>query len=139
MEKAKGYIYVSILSEHFNISLSAFQAFSKIPKQPQDVFTCSKSKIETSEQSVKSLQCLQQKHKNMSWHILVSLLLILNIFQTFSSVYVADFQQVNVCWDITALDYTFHILFCKFMLYNNKIIFIMYNNMLYYNLSIMYC
>ena len=33
--------------------------------------------------------------------ILVSLLLTLNIFIPFSSVFIAAFEQVNVCWDET--------------------------------------
>ena len=30
--------------------------------------------------------------------VLVSLLLPLNVFKTFSSASIADFEQVNVCW-----------------------------------------
>ena len=34
--------------------------------------------------------------------VLVSLLLILNIFPPFFSVYIVDFEQVNDCWEIHA-------------------------------------
>ena len=35
--------------------------------------------------------------------VLVSLLLTLNTFNNFFSVYIVDFEQTNVCWEISKL------------------------------------
>ena len=40
------------------------------------------------------------KYVDVSDVVLVFLLLILNIFHTFFSVSIVDFEQVNVCWKI---------------------------------------
>ena len=40
-----------------------------------------------------------ERHQNVYDVILVSLLLILNIFLTFFSISIAQFKQVIVCWE----------------------------------------
>ena len=40
----------------------------------------------------------QKHHNNVIGVVLVFLLLILNIFYTFSSAFIVDFEQVNVSW-----------------------------------------
>ena len=40
----------------------------------------------------------------------MSLLLTLNLFHTFSSVCIADFEQVNVSWDFGNIDFGSHFL-----------------------------
>ena len=55
----------------------------------QPAITCSKLTIETLEQGVKYTNGV----------VLVSLLLTLNIFHTFSSVSIVNFEQVNAGWD----------------------------------------
>ena len=49
----------------------------------QTVFTCSKPKMQTSEQCVQTIETPE------------SIFLTLNIFHTFFSVFVVDFKQVN--------------------------------------------
>ena len=75
---AKKYFTCRILS--YNLSVLSWTLF------PIQTFTCSKSTVETLEERVK---------KDV---VLVFLLLTLNIFYTFSSVSVDDFEQVNASW-----------------------------------------
>ena len=70
-----------------------FQAFLRVS---QRAFTCSKLTVETREQGVKSAQSQQKRYQNgIIDFVLISLLLTLNIFYTFSSVSFVDLEQVN--------------------------------------------
>ena len=62
-------------------------------------FTCLKSTKKTVGNGVKYVQKLQQRHQNdVNDIVLVSLLLTLNISQTFFYYFIGDFEQVNVDW-----------------------------------------
>ena len=62
----------------------------------QPEFTCSKSTIEALEKGAEI--CSKLAIKTQRRHSL-SILLTLNIFHTFSSVSIVDFEQVNASWD----------------------------------------
>ena len=63
-------------------------------------FTCSNLTIETPGKGVKYVQSKQKKHQNdVNDVVMVFLLLTLNIFDTFLSDSIIDFEQVNVSWE----------------------------------------
>ena len=63
----------------------------------QLAFTCSKSQIKALEKGVKYVQSYQYKHLNdINGLVLVFLLLLWTYFTSFSSVSIANFEQVNV-------------------------------------------
>ena len=63
----------------------------------QQIFTCPMSTMETLEKGVKYVQ----RHQNEVVDVaLVLLLLTLNIFHTFCSVFIGNFEHVFFCLDI---------------------------------------
>ena len=63
----------------------------------QQTFTCSKSTIEAIEKDVTYVQSLQKRQQNDVINIvMVDLSLTLNIFHTFFSAFIVDFEQLNV-------------------------------------------
>ena len=63
----------------------------------QQTFTCSKSTIEAIEKDVTYVQSLQKRQQNDVINIvMVELSLTLNIFHTFFSAFIVDFEQLNV-------------------------------------------
>ena len=63
----------------------------------QQTFTCSKSTIEAIEKDVTYVQSLQKRQQNDVIDIvMVDLSLTLNIFHTFFSAFIVDFEQLNV-------------------------------------------
>ena len=63
----------------------------------QQIFTCSKSTIEAIEKEVKYVQRFQKRQQNDVINIvMVDLSLTLNIFHTFFSAFIVDFEQLNV-------------------------------------------
>ena len=63
----------------------------------QQTFTCSKSTIEAIEKDVTYVQSLQIRQQNDVINIvMVDLSLTLNIFHTFFSAFIVDFEQLNV-------------------------------------------
>ena len=76
-----------------------------MPRTPftQLIFTCSKATIETLGKGVKYFKINNNKDTRTTPFIFIvnfvmSLLLTLNVFYTFFSVSIADFEQVNVSW-----------------------------------------
>ena len=62
----------------------------------QQTFTCSKSTIEAIEKDVTYVQSLQKRQQNDVINIvMVDLSLTLNIFHTFFSAFIVDFEQLN--------------------------------------------
>ena len=65
------------------------------------MFSCLKSKMETPEQCVKSVQSSQYKQrKEVTDVFLVSLLLALNRFQFFFGVFTVNLEHTNAGWVI---------------------------------------
>ena len=63
----------------------------------QQTFTCSKSTKEAIEKDVTYVQSLQKRQQNDVIDIvMVDLSLTLNIFHTFFSAFIVDFEQLNV-------------------------------------------
>ena len=63
----------------------------------QQTFTCSKSTKEAIEKDVTYVQSLQKRQQNDVINIvMVDLSLTLNIFHTFFSAFIVDFEQLNV-------------------------------------------
>ena len=63
----------------------------------QQTFTCSKSTKEAIEKYVTYVQGLQKRQQNDVINIvMVDLSLTLNIFHTFFSAFIVDFEQLNV-------------------------------------------
>ena len=63
----------------------------------QQTFTCSKSTIEAIEKDKTYVQSLQKRQQNDVINIvMVDLSLTLNIFHTFFSAFIVDFEQLNV-------------------------------------------
>ena len=63
----------------------------------QQTFTCSMSTIEAIEKDVTYVQSLQKRQQNDVINIvMVDLSLTLNIFHTFFSAFIVDFEQLNV-------------------------------------------
>ena len=62
----------------------------------QLAFTCSKSQIKALEKGVKYVQSYQYKHLNDMIDLVLVFLLLWTYFTTFSSVSIANFEQVNV-------------------------------------------
>ena len=72
----------------------------------QVAFTFRKSTMKTPEQCINSVRRKQYRHQNVEV-VLVSSLLILNRFHTFSGVSVFDFEQVNAdCFNIKGTRHT---------------------------------
>ena len=71
-------------------------------------FTCLKSTTETQGKGVKYVPRLTiKKHQNNVIDVvLLFLLLALTDFASFSSIYIVDFEQVNVSWDGIAIYHT---------------------------------
>ena len=62
----------------------------------QLAFTCSKSQIKVLEKGVKYVQSYQYKHLNDMIDLVLVFLLLWTYFTSFSSVSIANFEQVNV-------------------------------------------
>ena len=62
----------------------------------QLAFTCSKSQIKALEKGVKYVQSYQYKHLNDMIDLVLVFLLLWTYFTSFSSVSIANFEQVNV-------------------------------------------
>ena len=62
----------------------------------QLAFTCSKSQIEALEKGVKYVQSYQYKHLNDIIDLVLVFLLLWTYFTSFSSVSIANFEQVNM-------------------------------------------
>ena len=62
----------------------------------QLAFTCSKSQIKALEKGVKHVQSYQYKHLNDMIDLVLVFLLLWTYFTSFSSVSIANFEQVNV-------------------------------------------
>ena len=62
----------------------------------QLAFTCSKSQIKALEKGVKYVQSYQYKHLNDSIDLVLVFLLLWTYFTSFSSVSIANFEQVNM-------------------------------------------
>ena len=63
----------------------------------QQTFTCSKSTKEAIEKDATYVQSLQKRQQNDVINIvMVDLSLTLNIFHTFFSAFIVDFEQLNV-------------------------------------------
>ena len=86
--------------------------YVKTPYLTQQAFTCSKSTIETLEKSLKYVQSYQWRYqKDVIEVVLVSSLLTLNYFKSFSSFPIVDFEQVNIWWENYLTFYSFDISF----------------------------
>ena len=62
----------------------------------QLAFTCSKSQIKALEKGVKYVQSYQYKHLNDIIDLVLVFLLLWMYFTSFSSVSIANFEQVNM-------------------------------------------
>ena len=62
----------------------------------QLAFTCSKSQIKALEKGVKYVQSYQYKHLNDIIDLVLVFLLLWTYFTSFSSVSIANFEQVNM-------------------------------------------
>lgn len=83
------YFYMTIKSSHSNSIASG---------KPQQTNICSKSIIETLEKleiSSKLTTTIQERHQWRRFDVFTA-----NIFLTFSSDFIDDLEQVNVCWDL---------------------------------------
>ena len=89
---------------HWQFQIGKFPVYfnTKMYVEIQLKFSCS---IETLEKKCEICSKLTIKHQNNVIDvILMFLLLTMNIFHTFSSVSIVDFEQVNVSWDVTCLN-----------------------------------
>ena len=86
--------------------------YLKTPYLTQQAFTCSKSTIETLEKSLTYVQSYQWRYqKDVIEVVLVSSLLTLNYFKSFSSFPIVDFEQINIWWENYLTFYSFDISF----------------------------
>ena len=84
----------------FYVLYNPYYGAVSISRVTQPPFPCSKSTKKIPEQCVKSVK-MQWRHV-----FLVSLLLILNKFQTlFSGVSIAEFEQTNAGWEAIELEF----------------------------------
>ena len=93
------------------VLITLLHSYVKTPYLTQQAFTCSKSSIQRLEKGLTYVQSYQWRYqKDVIEVVLVSSLLTLNYF-TFPSFSIADFEQVNICWENYLTFYLFDICF----------------------------